>query len=46
MQPDGLVPGPEGLRPRLLEGLEGSERRGSFLGGVADPRFPALLWGE
>lgn len=46
MQPEGLVSGPEGLRPRLLEGLEGSERRGSFLGGVTDPRFPALLWGD
>lgn len=38
--------GPEGLRPRLLEGLAGSKRRGSFLGGVTDLRFPALLWGD
>ncbi len=46
MQPEGLVSGPKGLWPRLLDGLEGSERRGSFLGGVADPRFPALLLGD
>lgn len=38
--------GPDGLRPRLLEGLAGSKRRGSFLGGVADLRFPTLLWGD
>lgn len=43
---EGLVSGPEGLRPRLLGGLERSVRRASFLGGVADPRFPALLWGD
>lgn len=44
--PEGLVSGPEGLRPLLLGGLEGSERRGSFLGGVPDPRLPALLLGD
>lgn len=44
--PEGLASGPEGLRPLLLGGLDGSERRGSFLGGVADPRLPALLWGD
>lgn len=43
---EGLVSGPEGLRPLLLGGLDRSERRGSFLGGVADPRLPGLLWGD
>lgn len=38
--------GPEGLRPLLLGGLDRSERRGTFLGGVADPRLPGLLWGD
>lgn len=43
----GLASGPGGVRPRLLGGLRGgSPCRGIFRGGVSEPRFMALFWGD